>query len=453
MSTIQKKQNPAKNASADAAGQAQRLRAVSGVSMDRPIKRRFPRWFWPVVGGVLAAAALAVLLWVFWPQGGRVLRLEKGLIRTARVTTGTFEDFIPLRGTVMPARTVYLDAVEGGRVEEIFVEDGARVRKGQLLVRLSNPTLQLEVIGREADVTEQLNTLRTLELQFARNALDHERNLVEIDYQITRLERLAKRRQALLAKGAVSRQDFEQTMDELAYWKKRRAVTRKAQETDRRLQEAQIRQQKDLTARLERNLDLARRNLAALEVRAPVAGLLTAFDLELGQSLARGTRIGQIDDPDHYKLQAMVDEFYLPRVEVGQKASLTFEGRRYALRLKKVYPQVRNGQFRVDFVFVDTPPAGIRRGQSLPVKLTLGDPEPALLIPNGPFYQDTGGHWIFVVTPDGKWAQKRPVRLGRRNTRFIEVLEGLAEGEEVVVSPYTGFADMDRLQLEEGEAS
>ena len=434
-------------------GGGERLRAVSGAGMDRPVKRRFPRWFLPALATAAGVIGLALLLWAFWPEGGRVLRIEAGLLRTARVTTGTFEDFIPLRGTVVPAATVFLDAVEGGRVEQIFVEDGARVEKGQLLVRLSNPGLQLEVIAREADVTEQLNNLRTLELQFARNALEHERNLVEIDYQITRLSRLAARREALVKTGAVSRQDYEQTMDELAYWRRRREVTLKAQESDRRLQQAQIRQQKDLTAQLERNLALARRNLAALEVRAPVAGLLTAFDLQPGQSLSPGTRIGQIDDPDHFKLQAAVDEFYLPRVEVGQRAELEFEGRDYALRLKKIYPQVRSGQFLVDFVFEGAPPAGIRRGQSLPLKLTLSDPEPALLIPNGPFYQDTGGNWIFVVTPDGRQAVKRSVRLGRRNARYIEVLEGLSEGEEVVISSYAGFAEMDRLELEKGGAS
>ncbi len=424
------------------------VRSLSGEAMDRRIERRYPRWLGPAAIAA-AALALAVLAYVFLlPEGGRTLRVGESRLTISTVTTGTFEDFIPVRGRVTPLKTVYLDAVEGGRVEAIHVEDGALVEAGQRLVTLSNATLQLDVIAREADVTEQLNNLHTLELQLERNRLDHKRNLIEIDYQITRLERLVARRKELIGRGYVSRQDYDAVVDELAYWKKRRTVTLEAQETDRRLQEAQIKQLRDLSDQLRKNLALARKNLDSLNVRAPVSGLLTAFDLEVGQSLARGDRIGQIDDPNRFKLSALIDEFYLPRVDIGQTATVDISGRTYRLRIAKIYPQVRDGQFEIDLVFVDAMPRDIRRGQTLQTRLTLGDPSEAVLIPNGAFYQDTGGNWVFVVAPDGRSAVKRTVRTGRRNARYIEVLEGLEPGERVITSPYTGFTDMDRLELE-----
>ncbi|MFQ5347353.1 MAG: HlyD family secretion protein [Rhodothalassiaceae bacterium] len=267
-------------------------------------------------------------------QGAHIARpriVSESRLTISTVTRGRFEDFIPVRGRVTPLKTVYLDAVEGGRVEAIHVEDGAHVEAGQLLVTLSNATLQLDVIAREADVTEQLNNLHRPELQLEQNRLAHRRDLVEIDYQITRLGRLVARRKQLVAQGFVSQQDYDAAADELAYWQKRREVTLEAQETDRRLQQAQIKQLRDLSQQLRKNLALARKNLDSLNVRAPVAGLLTAFDLEVGQSLARGDRIVQIDDPERFKLSALIDEFYPPRVDIGQTATVDIAGQTYAL--------------------------------------------------------------------------------------------------------------------------
>lgn len=426
----------------------ERARPGSGAAMDKPIERRFPKWAKPVTIG-LGVLLLSALAYIFlMPEEGRTLRLAGNRVTVSQVTTGTFEDFIPVRGRVTPLRTVFLDAVEGGRVEEVLVEDGAMVEQGRLLLRLANTQLQLDVIAREAQVTEQLNNLNTLELQLEQNRLSHARNLVEIDYQITRLGRLVERREKLLASEHVSRQDYDEAADELAYWKARREVTLEAQETDARLQQAQMAQLRESVGQLRRNLQLARKSLENLNLRAPVAGQLTAFDVEIGQSISRGERIGQIDSPEEFKLTALIDEFYLPRVDIAQTATAEIEGRDYALHVSKVYPQVRDGQFQVDLTFENAMPEGIRRGQTVQTRLTLGDPSQALLIPNGAFYQDTGGNWVFVVAPDGSVAVKRTVRLGRRNARFIEVLEGLEPGEQVITSPYTGFTEMDRLELE-----
>lgn len=415
--------------------------------MDRRIERRTPKWLKPALigGGVLVAAIL--LLKIFGPEGGRTLKVESDRVVVSRVTQGQFDDFIPVRGRVTPLKTIFLDAVEGGQVEAIHIEDGAVVKQGQLLVELSNTALQLDVIGREALVTEQLNNLRSLELAHEQNALAHKRDIIEMDYQITRLKREIARQQELVDEGLAPRRDFEQLQDEYAYYLRRREVQIESQTTDAKLQAAQMDQLRDATNQLQRNLVVARGNLESLNVRAPVDGQLTAFDLEVGQSLSPGERIGQLDDPDNYKITADIDEFYLGRVDIGQTAHFTLGGDDYDLRVSKVYPQVQNGQFEVDMVFVGDAPHDIRRGQTVQTRLQLGDPSEALLIPNGAFYQDTGGNWIFVVSTDGTQAVRRNVRLGRRNLRYIEVLDGLEVGEEVITSPYTNYIDMDRLEL------
>ena len=421
--------------------------SISGQGMDRRVEKKTPlsRKL------MYAAAGLLMLLFAGWLVStllaGRSLSVNSERIGVSEVSIGTFEDFIPLRGRLVPRSTVYLDAVEGGRVEEILVEDGAVVDAGDPIVRLSNTNLQLEVLGREAAVTEQLNFMRTLELQLEQNRLAHKRNLVEIDYQITRLTRSIGRQRDLAAKELVSQSTLDELQDELTYYQSRRAVTLESQATDARLQEEQLRQLRSASTQLETSLALARRNLDDLNVRAPVAGKLSGFDVEIGESIERGGRLGQIDDPDGYKLNARIDEFYLGRVDIGQTASVTHNGRELQLQVAKIYPQVNEGQFEVDMTF-DEEPAGLRRGQTLQLRLTLGDNSDAILIPNGSFYQETGGNWVFVVAPDGSEAIKRTVRLGRRNTDYIEVLDGLEPGEKVITSPYTSFTGMDRLVLD-----
>jgi len=420
---------------------------VSGQGMDRKVEKRAP------VGRKIAygLAALLVAAFAFWfldvLMGGRTLTVDSQRIAVTEVTVGTFEDFIPVRGRLVPSSTVYLDAIEGGRVEEILVEDGATIEAGQLIAVLSNTNLQLEVLGREAAVTEQLNNLRTIELQLEQNRLAHKRNLVEIDYQITRLNRAIDRQRELVAKRLASQSQLDELQDELAYYQSRRAVTLESQSTDARLQEQQLAQMKVAGRQLEEGLEFARKNLEDLNVRAPLAGKLSGFNIEIGQSIERGGRLGQIDDPDGYKLNVAIDEYYLDRVDLHQFAVADHNGRNHDLGISKIYPHVTNGQFEVDMTFAEQP-AGLRRGQTMQVRLTLGDNIDALLIPNGSFYQDTGGNWIFVVSPDGSEAVKRTVRLGRRNTQFIEVLDGLEPGEKVITSPYTSFKDMDRLTLD-----
>ena len=420
---------------------------ISGTGMDRTVAKKTSPG--RLIG--YAAMGLLAILFAWWLVGallgGRSLSVNSQRIFISPVTVGTFEDFIPLRGRLVPRSTVYLDAIEGGRVEEILVEDGTVVEAGDPIALLSNTNLQLEVLGREAAVTEQLNNMRTIELQLEQNRLAHKRNLVEIDYQIIRLNRSIERQRDLAEQDLVSQSTVDELQDELTYYENRRAVTLESQATDARMQEQQLLQLRTANDSLLASLEFARKNLDDLNVRAPVSGKLSGFDIEVGQSIERGGRLGQIDDPDGYKLNARIDEFYLGRVDLQQVATAEHGGREYDLQVAKIYPQVNNGQFEVDMVF-DTEPSGARRGQTMQLKLTLGDNSDAVLIPNGSFYQETGGNWVFVVSPDGSEAVRRNVRLGRRNTDFIEVLDGLEPGEQVITSPYTSYVDMDRLTLD-----
>jgi len=416
--------------------------------MDRVVeKTTWQKYRKPVTWGGFALLAL-VLFWYFKPDAGRVLRVQNDRIVVSTVSSGEFDDYIPVRGQVAPLKTVFLDAIEGGRVEAIYVEDGAQVEAGDLIIELSNTQLQLDVIAREAEVTEQLNNLRNTELSLEQNRLNHKRNLVDINYHMIRLGHEIERLKPLVDKDLMDDNSLERLQDEHNWYTARREITLESQETDERLQKVQMEQLRIAGAQLEKNLEVASRNMEALNVRAPVAGKLTAFDAEIGQALSRGVNIGQIDDPESFKVTANIDEYYLTRVDLGQTAAYSVSATNYDLSVRKIYPQVQNGTFEVDLVFVDNEPDSIRRGQTLQLNLQLGSPSESLLIPNGAFYQDTGGNWVFVVTADGTRAVKRNVRLGRRNLRFIEVLDGLEAGELVVTSPYTNYLDMDRLELQ-----
>jgi HlyD family secretion protein len=374
---------------------------------------------------------------------GKVISVDNSRIVVSKVTSGIFEDFIPIRGRVTPAKTVYLDAIEGGRVEKILVEDGASLTAGNLIVELSNASLQLSALGNETRVAEQLNNMRSIELNLEQNRLQHKRNIVDIKHQIKLLTRQVNRAQSLIETGAINKTQLEDSEDTLIWYKDRLALTLESQQSDARMQGEQLAFLKDTSSRLESNLAISRKNLDNMNVKAPVAGTLSGFNVEVGQSIARGERLGQIDTPNDYKLTAFIDEFYLGRVDIGQTASY----QDYSLVIAKVYPQVQNGQFEVDFKFIAEQPKGIRRGQTIQIKLTLGDASEAMLIPNGAFFQDTGGKWMFVVSQNGSEAVKRNVRLGRRNNQFIEVIEGLELGEQVVTSPYSSYQDMQRLNF------
>jgi HlyD family secretion protein len=418
----------------------------SGGAMDKVIARRgLPRW----AKFALAAAAVLIAAVAFYlmAPSANSQTVETGRLTVSTVERGRFDDFLPLRARVTPLVTVFLDAVEGGRVEQVLVEDGTFVQAGQPLAVLSNSDLQLNVLARQTEVTQQINSMRSQELALAQTRLANERALIEAELAVQTARRQFELQRPLAEQGYVPARTFADSRDAYEAARRRADVLRRAQATDERLQSTQLAQLRSSASALNSSLGIARASLDALNLRAPVTGQLTAFTIQVGQSFTRGQRLGQIDSAGRNKLVAQVDEFYLGRVAEGQVATAETGGRSYRLRVAKIYPQVNNGAFEVDLTFLGEEPRELQRGQTLQIRLTLGDPTPALLLPNGAFYTETGGNWVFVVAPDGRSAVKRQVRLGRRNADHIEVLEGLDPGERVITSPYTGFAERDRLDL------
>lgn len=421
---------------------------LSGAAMDRKIERPpffKRRVFWVILLGLLG---LLVLYFFIGRDTGKSFYVDRELLTVSTVSSDLFEDRIPIRARVSPLKTVFIDTTQGGRVEEVFAENGYLLKAGDPILRLSNPALQLDVIAREADVAEQRNALSSLRLDLRRDQFTQRRQLADINYNITRLERQIEARSPLVSDGTVSFEEFSNLEDELAYNKELRKLTLEAQETDELLQQQQSVQIAATLERLEKNLSVTRENLDRLNVKASIDGQLTAFNALVGQSISPGERIGRIDSPEIFKVVADLDEFYLSRIDIAQRATVSIAGRQHQIEIVNINPEVTNGQFQVDFAFVDSQPGNIRRGQTLQGQLTLGDPAPSLLIPNGAFFQDTGGSWIFVLNQRGTEANRRSVRLGRRNTRFIEVEDGLAEDERVVTSSYASYVESDKLILD-----
>jgi HlyD family secretion protein len=420
-------------------------KGVLSGGMDRVIeKRKLPAW-----AKYAAAAAVVLLLalgWYLAPRGNRQ-SVQSDRLTISEVRNGTFDDFLPLRSLVTPLLTVYLDAVEGGRVDKILVEDGASVKKGQLLAVLTNADLQLETLQSQTYVAQQLYNQQLAELSLEQTRSQNSQAVTAAQNEYAKAKRQYDLEAPLAARGFVAGKVFGDTRDDLLAAQRKLDEARHTQTAEHQLQTNQLKQMRATSATLQGALGIARTNLDQLNLRAPVDGQLSSFSIQIGQSMSKGERLGQIDSPGHNKLRAQVDEFYLGRVQIGEIATVDYAGKTYKLKVARIYPQVKNGIFEADLWFIGDEPKGIQRGQTLQARLTFGDPAPARLLPNGAFYNDTGGQWVFVVAPDGRHAIKRQVRLGRRNADYIEVLDGLDPGEKVITSPYTGFADKDRLDI------
>ena len=424
--------------------------AVTGGAMDRVVVRKRIDRRLLVAGAGGALLLLFLVFWLFAPRGD-TLSVAEDRLSIAPVQAGTFDDFLPLRARVTPLVTVYLDAVEGGRVEKKLVEDGAQVVAGQPLAILSNAELQLSTLEKQAEVEQQLNNMRSQELALTQTRNSNLRDLNQAETDLAKAKRQYDLQKSLAAKGFVAMKTFNDTKDDLQYQTQRLAILKRSIQQTEALQTSQLQQLRAAAASLNTSMGVAQSSLGQLNIRAPVTGQLSGFDIQLGQSLQQGERIGQVDSAGADKLQADVDEYYLGRVSVGQAATADVDGKTYRLKVAKVYPQVRNGQFQIDLIFDGREPAGVQRGQTVQAKLTVGDSSKALLIPNGAFFNDTGGNWIFVVNDRGTSAERRPVQLGRRNNDFIEVLDGLKPGERVITSTYSGLVDRDHLSFETDE--
>jgi HlyD family secretion protein len=397
--------------------------------MDRAITVRHS---WRIYALIAAAIALVggIGAWVLHGAHGSVYRVPLNRLTVATVTEGAFEDYIAVRGAVAPFLIDYLTTDQGGTVKQVLVEDGATVRSGQPLIILSNPALQLQVAAQQ--------------LAFEQNRFKYENDLLDIEHQISRLTNDLARDKILLDGNAIAPSTYKQEEEEYTYYLKLRTATIASRDVEQGVRTTQL---TGATPGAGARVNVANAGVEALTIRAPMDGQLTALEAEVGESKAQGSVLGQVNSADRFKLTAQVDEFYLGRMALGQTALFSVEGADYRSKVAKVYPQVVNGTFKIDLYFDGAPPTGIHVGQAIDLRVELGGAERAVMLPNGPFYQDTGGNWVFALDASGHFAARRTVRLGRRNPDFVEVVDGLKPGEKVIVSGYEAFLKMDRVEF------
>lgn len=419
--------------------------------MDRKLqRRRFPP---RRVAGLAAGLVFFGLsaYGILRDSGLRKLHVERDKVTISTVERAPFLEYTPVRGTVLPIRTVYLDALVSGQVVEVFREEGTTVEEGEPLLRLTNPELELQVMQQEAVLEQRREELRNGRLSMEQDLLRSRQQLMEMEYRLQVDQRKFERYKSLpeqVLAAILPMQEYERLREEYEFSLRKLELSRETHAHDSLLSAQRVKQLGAAVARMERSIVIVRQRLDQLTVRAPVAGQLTALDADLGVSKGAGERLGQIDIIDDFKVRAQIDEHYIARVGRGQRGEFDHAAATYRLVVRKVYPEVRDGRFEVDLEFEEAAPGGIRRGQTLHIRLELGDLEEAVQVARGGFYQTTGGHWVYVVGPEGERAMRRQIKLGRQNPRVYEVLEGLEPGEQVITSSYEHFGDdMDVLVL------
>ncbi|TAE49836.1 MAG: HlyD family efflux transporter periplasmic adaptor subunit [Bacteroidetes bacterium] len=413
--------------------------------MDRPVKKsRFNTRTLAAVGGGIAILLLIVAAF-YSTSGGARLNVESERITVSDVRRGPFREFITINGVVLPVTTIYLDAVEGGRVEEIFVEDGAMLQKDQAILKLSNTDLELDLANRETAVFDLITNMQNTRNLSEQNSISQQYQLADVDNALTEAERVYLMNKELYDQKVVAEQPFRSSENLYKYQKRRKELAERTRIQDSISMNTQLKQMQQSLDRMQSALQLMRKKAGDLTVRAPVAGQLTSLDAEIGESKTRGERLGQLDVMSGFKVRADIDEHYIARIFVGLPGEFTFDGKSYALRVSKIYSQVNNGRFQVDLEFVSDVPQGIRRGQTLQVRLALSDETEAVLLPRGAFYQQTGGNWIFKVDASGNKAYRSEIQLGRQSPDFYEVLSGVEPGDRVVTSSYAGYEDKQEL--------
>ncbi len=419
----------------------------SGEAMDTPLARPAP---WRRYGPYALAAALVLgaLGWLVHGAGISTYRVAADQLTIGTVTRGRFEDYIAVRARVAPLTTYYLTTEQGGIVKQVLAEDGAAVKSGQPLIELSNTALRLQVASRDAGTASQINAIENTRLQLEQTRFSYQQQLLDIDHRIAVLKGKLARDKILLDGRAIAPTLYAQEQEQYRYELRLRAATIASRNAEQRVRHTELAELRGTLVSLKSDLAIARSSLLALTIRAPIAGQLTALDAKVGESKAAGAVLGQVDSLDRFKLTAQVDEFYLGRVSLGQLALFDVGGRDYRAVIVKIHPKVTDGTFKIDLHFKGAAPRGITVGQAIDTRLELGGAASALMLPDGPFYQDTGGNWAFVLAPDGRYATRRNIELGERNPDYVEVLQGLEPGERVIVSSYQGFKRVERVELE-----
>jgi HlyD family secretion protein len=417
------------------------------MGMDRKIKKK--KWPPKRIAGLAAVVIfIGVVIYVFLFKFSKsTLNVKKERITVSTVTEGPFQEYIPVIGNVLPIDTVFIDADEGGRVENIFVRAGTIVEEGDPILELANTDLLLTIMWREAELFQQTDNLRRTRLSLEQYRLQLNQELAQIDNLLLQQQRTYERYKELRKDSLISEHEYELAKDQYEYLVKRKELTMESQRNELKFRKIQIDALVSQLERMESNLQVAKEKLGNLTIRARVSGHLTSLNAELGQSKAPGQRLGQIDVLSGFRVRASIDEHYITRVEVGRTGRFPYADRSYKLEIKKIYPEVRDGRFDVDMEFTEKEPEGIRRGLTLHIRLELGDISEAILLPKGGFYQSTGGNWVYVLDDSESVATKKSIRLNRQNTEVYEVLSGLSPGEKVITSSYESFGKMERLVL------
>ena len=399
--------------------------------------KALPYWF----GGFMAI----FIIWLIFRDDSSTLRVNAETLTISEVSAGEFNDYIRVSGQVHPMTTIQLSPRESGIVEEIVIEEGTQVKAGDVIIRLSNDDLDMEILNSEANLAEKENALRNTMIQMEQEKMQLSLNILELETEVKRKGRTLESQKRLFDDGLIGKEEYLRSEEDYVLFCKKLEVTLARAEQDSMYRNVQIQQMQESLKNMKLNMQRIRNRKENLAVKAPIDGELGLLEVVLGQSIGSGSKIGQINALDSYKIEALIDEHYIDRVSAGLTATFERQNETYDAVIRKVYPEVRSGKFQADFKFSGEQPANIRTGQTYYLNLQLGQPESAVLIPRGTFYQKTGGKWIYVVSPDGGKAVKREIRIGRQNPQYYEVLEGLEPGEKVITSGYDNFGDNEVL--------
>jgi len=413
--------------------------------MDRPIEKKKGIRLKHVAYMIAAIAFILLMYMAFFADRTSTYRVEKDKLIIGTVIEDQFNDYITVPGTVEPISTIFLDAQEGGRVEEILIEEGSMVREGDIILKLSNPDLYLNILDSEAQLAEKENFLRNTQIAMEQDRLQIKRELLNLKYDIERKKRNYEQNRMLMKDSLISVEEFIRSKEDLDMAIQSEELFTERQKQDSVFRSVQVENLRNNLDNMRKNLSLVRQRMENLNVRATVDGQLGLLVPEIGQSISRGANMGQINVLTSFKVTAQIDEHYIDRVRTGLTATLDRQGNAFNLTVRRVYPEVRNGTFKIDMVFTDSIPDNIRTGQTYYTSLQLGQPKTAVLVPIGGFFQETGGQWIYVVDPSESYATRRDISTGRKNPKYYEILEGLQPGEKVIISGYDTFGKNEKL--------
>lgn len=414
--------------------------------VDKVIQKKKPylnRFVW--IGAILLF--VASVLWLVKGASSKQLNADKSRLTFSTVNNGQFQEYVVIDGAVLPIKSIYLDAIEGGRVAERYLEDGDKVVTGQAILKLVNTDLQLDFLQRETQAFDLINNLQNARNVLENNKVNRLNQLAEVEFQLKESERVFDMNEKLYKEQLIAKQEYLQYRNNYEFQKRKKHLIEKAIIQDSITAYEQMKQMRESYARMQSNLKLMRQKTEDLIVRAPATGQLSSFKAEIGELKSKGQNLGQLDVLNGYKIRARINEHYISSISIGQNAQFEFGGNNHILKIKTIYPQVANGSFDADLEFTAPQPNGMKKGQNVQLRLALGETAKTLMIDKGGFYQSTGGNWIYVVDASGQFAQKRAIKTGKQNPQFFEIIAGLKEGEQVIVSSYETLGDYDRINF------